>query len=99
MKIKELLDTPDKWTQGTCARDTDGDATYSESPTAVCFCLLGAINKCYPIDEDNGANYEVKDKVKAKVIELSGYSSIANWNDVLERKFSDVKKLVEELDI
>ena len=45
--ILELLDTPDKWTQGLAARDANGDSVYSSAPEAVCWCLEGAICKVF----------------------------------------------------
>lgn len=52
---KALIDTPDKWTQGSFARDNKGVpvggftkgrwdvAAYPESPAPACYCAEGAI--------------------------------------------------------
>jgi hypothetical protein len=52
--VLDLLTDPAHWTQGTFARNKYGNPVNSAGPTAVCWCLLGAINLCYP-DEERGA--------------------------------------------
>jgi len=48
MKVKELLADPARWTQGHFARNADGIPTASDSQGAVCWCISGAVKKCYP---------------------------------------------------
>lgn len=87
MKIKELLSGPEKWTQHTYARDKNGRDCSQWSQEAVCWCLYGAVDKCY----EN--IIEIDNKIREKVI------SIVDWNDDPNRTFEEVKALVEELDI
>jgi hypothetical protein len=91
MKIKELLSSPEKWTQGVSARDKNGDIVYATCATATCFCLMGAIEHCYRNENEAELIYK---KIRTKVI-----SHISIWNDQSYRTFEDVKQLVEELDI
>ncbi len=42
-KAKALIDTPEKWCQGTCARDARGKAVLLGSATAVAHCSFGAV--------------------------------------------------------
>lgn len=49
--IRDLLSDRDRWTQLAFARNAYGDEVMSDSPTAVCFCLLGAVNKIVPKDD------------------------------------------------
>lgn len=87
MKIKDLLTDESKWTKNTFARNEEGSPTILQQGT--CWCLLGGVRFCYL----DGQETETKIRDKLNV------DSIALWNDAPERTFSDVKKLVEELDI
>jgi hypothetical protein len=91
MKIQELLATPDKWTQKAYARDNKGEYTGELGPDAVCFCFVGAANRCYP-DGDERTN--IKEKVRIAV----GRSPIS-WNDTPGRTHAEVLALAIELDI
>ena len=91
MKVKELLDSSDKWTQGTDAEKRDGQETHPDDPEAACWCLLGAIEKCYPVEE-RGSIYE-------RIIEAIKEVQISQWNDSPLRTFDDVQRLVIALDI
>lgn len=42
-QMKALIDTPEKWTTGSYARDCDGLVVALDSKSAVCYCSLGAI--------------------------------------------------------
>lgn len=52
MTVLELLSDPAHWTQGFLALDADGISVDPESTRATCWCLEGAIQKCYPRHED-----------------------------------------------
>lgn len=47
---RELIATPDKWTQGHIARDKDGEPCDVLSEDAVCFCAIGALYKVVGIE-------------------------------------------------
>lgn len=96
MKIQELLSDESKWTKGEMARNIDGDQVGYDNPTAVCWCLLGAINKCYP--------YEKRETIRQKIFNFINDSllcekGITGFNDSPKITFSDVKNLITELDI
>ena len=91
MKAYELLDKPEKWTQGAFGEDEAGNAVGSRCPTAVCWCMAGAINRCYGTECD-----EFHDKVKAK---LGGLISVVTWNDAPSRTWQEVHAILKELDI
>lgn len=48
MLINKLLSDPRRWTIGTDARQADKTPTDANDPAAVCWCLAGAVRKCYP---------------------------------------------------
>jgi hypothetical protein len=98
MKLKELLSSPDKWIQGHYALDAEGDVIDAQDPDAVCFCLQGAIRRCY---NDGKEPYRFTDEykgVKSRILHEIG-EPITTWNDAPERTFEDIKQLVEKLDI
>jgi hypothetical protein len=42
---RQLISTPDSWTQEVFARDKDGLRVDAQSEEAVCFCSFGAIER------------------------------------------------------
>lgn len=97
MKIHELLSDRTKWTQGCAARDEKGNQAYIESKDAVCFCLVGALDRCYGrmTEERFLAANKIKERVKAK----NGYATIPEYNDAPTRTYEQVLQLVKELDV
>lgn len=93
MKVKELLSDKSKWTQKTLARNKEGIAVSYLSPTAFSFCLVGAVEKCYSLEDKQKAY-----KVLSRIVERTRFDP-AYWNDSPGRTFEEVKALVEELDI
>jgi hypothetical protein len=49
MKPSELLADPVSWTKETLARDVEGKPCESDSIKAVCWCLVGAVERCYGV--------------------------------------------------
>ena len=46
-----ILNAPEKWTQGEYARDKDGDPIDHHDPQATCWCLDGAFHKAMRINQ------------------------------------------------
>ena len=92
MKIYELLDKPEKWTQNHWAKDSNGNVAGSEESRPVCWCIWGACQTCY---RDSLSFKTVWEKLNSKLIKKSPIS----WNDDPERKWEDVYNLCKELDI
>lgn len=88
MKIKELLKNPESWTRGTYAKDAKGEGVMSRDAKAVCWCLLGALYRCYP-DNTVAISQALTDGAKS--------SNLAVWND--NHTHAEVLALVEKLDI
>lgn len=97
MKIRELLDSPEKWIQGKLAADSNGNTVTSLSVDSCRWCIVGSIIKCYGCNEFGDDRYAVANRISDH---LSLYPlDISKWNDAPERTFEDIRKLVEELDI
>lgn len=48
MKVHELLTDETKWCKGDLARNSRGRTVSPKDDTAVCWCMLGAMLRCYP---------------------------------------------------
>lgn len=46
-KGRELIADPARWTKREFAKDEKGEPVLPESPSAVCFCSLGALDRVY----------------------------------------------------
>jgi len=88
MKIHELLNGASQWTQGTCARDANGDSCSVVGKAAVCWCLLGAICKCYSGQQQMAIIRKVTSEVGVPV---------GTYND--QHTYEEVLALAKELDI
>lgn len=84
---------PERWTQGSIAvRETDGCPVWSGHPEAIKWCLMGALLKVYPSDDER---QRIVQRISAKLNE----QSLMRWNDSNERKFEDVVDVCRELGI
>ena len=88
MKAWELLSSPEKWTQGTYARDKKAQPVNINSTEAESFCVTGAITRCYPnVYEQDQKIFNLGAKVGGIVI----------WND--HSTYEQVHSVLKELDI
>lgn len=102
MKVRELLDRPERWTQGVLARDTTtGNPVGPESEFATAWCLGGAVMRAYPAYEDQTEPLRRLREAIFGPPRGKGYPEprIGNWNDAPGRTFEEVRELVERLDI
>jgi hypothetical protein len=93
MKAHELLNSKDKWTQGSYSRDSEGFYCPINSPKAVKFCAAGAIYKCYGI---GGFNTMI-DQLTISLFGGRFNGNVSQWND--ENDFQTVHSKLRELDI
>ena len=109
MKINQLYSKENKWTQHVIARDKDGksvpslDIKYSSNgqvldygKNAVAFSLYGAICRCYDYD----SHEYVADKLRRAIQAVTGKNfAIAEFNNLEQTTFADVKKVVEKAEV
>jgi hypothetical protein len=100
--IDDLLSTEDRWTKGSNALDKYGHSVLTDNPTAVCWCLRGAILACtYKyVHDDPWLDWDdALHNVVARAIGDTSYieRSIVHWNDAPERTFADVKAMLARL--
>src|ERR1700686_449534 len=89
-KIKEILSSPEKWTQGYIAKDTHGKAVSTKDENAVCFCLIGATRKADP-----DFHYMTAHVFMPVRIEFAT-RGISTWNDDPERTYEDIEELLKD---
>jgi hypothetical protein len=96
MKAHELLNDATKWTQGAFARNVEGKLCNPEDAAATCFCIAGAVRRCY----QDWVEYSIKqERIHDAVEKISGGLSPMGWNDYNGTTFEDVRNLLIELDI
>lgn len=100
MKAHELLAKPEHWTKGHMAVDALGNEVSARSTEAVCFCLLGALVRCYNDGTVEGTSryVRVRSELRERVKQL-GLSGIIGWNDDDVRTHEEVLAVLKELDI
>lgn len=108
MTIQSLFRRPNRWTQGELARDANGDGTIpnwqhkfaKDWTKPVCFCLSGAVDKCY-----GDAPWQTRKRVLRRIREaiacIKGRrpnkwrnESIVGWNDVPGRTIQEIRAVV-----
>jgi len=106
--VRELLSSPESWTQGTFARDQDGKSVYPDDPSAMSWCLLGAISYVYHEDStacqhvnDLILDYYAKKNYRYVPPENRWYvdTVIEDWNDSTERSYKDIAELLKNTGI
>lgn len=91
MKAWELLSSPEKWTKGEEARDSDGMPCLSEFSKACSWCILGALRKCY---RSMLVELDITRRIKLEV-----GMSVPVWNDAPERTHAEVLEILKRLDV
>ena len=101
MTVQELLDSPEKWTKYNYARqrfsEENSTIVNPEDPVANCWCLHGAIIKCYGRQNDEAS--EARTKLYKAIEETYGRKSIAIFNDSLETTFEHIQKVIKKANI
>lgn len=96
--VGRLFKSAGRWMKFDFAatRKSGGRSVAPCSRDAACWCLTGAIEKCYPTQ---GLKSIVRDAVLREIRETHPEDSIASWNDGKDRTFGQVRALVEKLGI
>lgn len=100
MKIKEFL-TESNWTKGSYFLNDDKDYLVKkenwtpENYNGKC-CLIGAIDLCY---NNYTERLEVETKISQEIINRCNYHGITRFNDDSRTTFSDIKEIVNKLNV
>lgn len=95
-KAYSLIDSPNKWVQGSYATTKNRTPICSTDTGAYCFCGQGAINNVYGFYTDQRAL--VMHKVLHELAK-QGFYTIVAWNDAPGRTQQEVYELFKRLDI
>lgn len=81
-RARSLIATPEHWTQGAMARDSEGIPMMSvTSPQACSFCLVGAINRAAIEIAGRSRGIILAVRTKQGLKSESGVASLVIFND------------------
>jgi len=90
--LQALLSGPEKWTQGSYARNVSGEKVQIDDPQAVCFCLTGAFQYL-----SSGEAYRWLYNLASELADApNGYLVV--WNDTPGRTFTDIQSLMAKME-
>lgn len=95
MRVQDLLCVEQTWTRGAEARTPTGEAVHAEDERAVCWCLLGAINLCYP--EFYAREIVIRHVVREIAKQIGSPIGIDEFNDRLT--FEQVREFAKTMQI
>jgi hypothetical protein len=105
MKAHELLNSAEAWCQESPAKDRQGNKLQALNPRAVKWCVLGAIQRAYPVSQWGGAMdrllraLSVSETGLAQMNESDKACSLMEWNDNRRNSFLDVRQILLSADI
>ena len=88
MTVAELLDSPEKWTKRAFAKDADGRHVNEQSDRAVCWCLAGAVWRCY------GCGPEADEAFEKLWKHVALHGAVSKFNDHYTTIFEDIRRVV-----
>jgi hypothetical protein len=93
IKAYELIDAPEKWTQGVLARMADGTPCSAHDPQAVAFCVSAAVQRAYcrPVRGFTGAF--------SALLCATGGRAPDDWNDDLDRTWEEAYQLLKQANL
>lgn len=101
MKVKDFLNSPEKWTRGVLAKGKFKRSINPESEEACSWCLLGAIIKCYDNDLEK---MKAKNKIHQVLLTMGyiiqdSFDAIVIFNDESTTTFEEIRLVIEEADV
>lgn len=97
MKVKDLLNIPRRWIKRRSAQRDDGRECPPTDPLAVCFCLTGGIDRCYP---PGSAREEARRRLREAIRYVLGRDmEPTNFNDDPATDHPKVMRVLELADI
>ena len=92
MTVAELLEKPENWCRKYYAEDANGIRTKPENQSAVRWCVIGAIRKCY-----FGQTQQIE--AETKLTKVTGTWNLSLWNDCLSTTHQKMLEAVKEAGI
>jgi len=99
MKVSQFLNETN-WTQGAAARNQSGEPVAPGSPDATCFCLLGAMRRCYPgyTFDFESAMLRITHAIHRRV-KYSVFIPVQDFNDQPGRTFDEIAEVIREAQV
>ena len=104
MTLKELFTDEQKWTREWYAKDEQGRDVHGTYASAVCYCLVGGLIKCYGVDYE-----EPLSKIKIAIAAhpkynpakhtYDGFVTVPDFNDDPAITFQDIIEVVNAADV
>lgn len=91
MKVKDILDRPERWTKGAAAKNEKGQTVDVNAPCAACFCLTGAVEFCYRTPDSKAKALRA---IKDALFQLFKQLDPVMFNDDPKTTFEQVRKVV-----
>ena len=95
VKVHELLENPDNWTQHAFGRDADGNNIDPRKPEACKWDIVGAVNRCYHDEEID----EILARLYAELDSRGIYDLLTVYNDKFGVTHKELLGLFQKLDI
>lgn len=89
-QARALIDTPEKWCQGSYALNENGMSSYGDSPLACRFCSVGALQHTNPLMFDRERKYKTRPAMPvlrqfldraADRVSLGRFNNVVDFND------------------
>lgn len=108
VETRRILTPYSNWTQRHLALDGKGESVPPTDPSAVCWCLEGAINLAVWRVSEDGKGFASTLAYLDKLIDdkwpgktqmdrwKSPWDGLTDWNDAEERHHSEVLQLLDE---
>ena len=93
MKVADLLTDESKWCKYHDAKNKRGKSVSVWSEEACCWCLAGAMIRCYGIAE------EPDTRLRTAIENRAGHRLLTQFNDDPERTFAEVRAVILEAGI
>ncbi len=97
--IDLLVKTPGRWIQGDEAVDVNGHDVGPDDPTAVKFCLIGAVSRAYGYATKAYNEAEAKLNKVIKAYSLDRFDNVIDFNDDHTTTEKDVQRVVVLADV
>ncbi len=85
---KELISTPEKWTKGQFAKNTNGGGVIAFSPDATCWSSLGSLKRANVVLWESAAVYLTQ-------CLPAGFSDVELYNDDPNTTHADIMALFD----
>jgi len=96
--VRELLGSPESWTQDAYARDQHGKPVHQNDSSATSWCLVGAIY-CVHGAEAKTAIMRCLHMINPSDSNEYRTAPVGAWNDSPERSHKDIVELLENTGI